>query len=185
MECPTSSHETCCYDSQTYSDLKNQTFDFDSICVDHVEAKGWKQGTCPLDLQTQLSQCGHRNFEAFNYTFNYESNPHEFPWACLLIGRDPSTNQTQLFGSCVIVPDNKNNDISQGTNRVITTPHILKLQPTEELIVRIMEFDRIETTEAQPYEDYTVCSFKMHDNFNGDDARLRGLTYISYCPFQF
>ena len=49
------------------------------------------------------------------------ASPGEFPWLCLLF-----TGTNRFLGGCAIVPDNKNNDISQGaTSRVITAQHKL------------------------------------------------------------
>jgi hypothetical protein len=51
----------------------------------------------------------------------------EFPWTCLVL-----TSTDDFIGGCAIIPPTTDNDISQGTTRVITVAHRLAaLQPKE------------------------------------------------------
>ena len=50
-----------------------------------------------------------------------ESSPEEFPWTCLVLDGD-----NNFVGTCAIIPENFNNDISRGTRKVITAVHKLE-----------------------------------------------------------
>jgi hypothetical protein len=50
-----------------------------------------------------------------------EGSPEEFPWSCLILD-----GKNNFVGSCAIIPERSDNDISQGTRKVITAAHKLK-----------------------------------------------------------
>ena len=49
-----------------------------------------------------------------------ESSPEEFPWTCLILDGDNG-----FVGTCAVVPETFDNDISKGTRKVITAAHKL------------------------------------------------------------
>ena len=49
-----------------------------------------------------------------------QASPEEFPWICMML-----TDQDRYLGSCAIIPESSDNDISKGTYRVITAAHRL------------------------------------------------------------
>ena len=53
--------------------------------------------------------------------FTAEAKPYEMPWTCLVLKAN-----NDFVGSCAIVPDNRENNIASGTDRVITAAHKLK-----------------------------------------------------------
>ena len=56
-----------------------------------------------------------------NFVFNLgQASPEEFPWICMML-----TDQDRYLGSCAIIPESSDNDISSGTYRVITAAHRL------------------------------------------------------------
>ena len=50
-----------------------------------------------------------------------ESSPGEFPWTCLILNQN-----NDFVGTCAIIPENFNNDITRGTSKVITAAHNIK-----------------------------------------------------------
>ncbi len=72
-------------------------------------------------------RCGQRAFTPITGGKPGEASPDEFPWTCLIL-----TGNNDFVGGCAIVPDSIQNDISQGTRRVITVAHKLaKLKKNE------------------------------------------------------
>jgi hypothetical protein len=72
-------------------------------------------------------RCGQRSFTPVAGSKPGEAYPDEFPWTCLIL-----TGNNDFVGGCAIVPDSIQNDISQGTRRVITVAHKLaKLKKNE------------------------------------------------------
>ena len=48
---------------------------------------------------------------------------------CLVLGEDPNKpapNWDKLVATCVIVPETFNNDVSYGTNKVLTVTHRIR-----------------------------------------------------------
>merc|ERR1712079_406635 len=84
------------------------------------------------------------------------------------------TDQNRFIGACAIVPDNRNNDVSRGTSRVITAAHKLNsLKGSESLKVRIIEYDASgfnQNTENSRHEEFLVRRFIKHPDF--DPKRL-------------
>ena len=58
--------------------------------------------------------CGRRTFEEFKVGKNV-ANPYEFPWTCTIIDENDD-----IAGLCAVVPENFDNDISEGTRKVLT-----------------------------------------------------------------
>ena len=57
-----------------------------------------------------------------------QASPGEFPWMCLVLGEDPekpTPNWDKIVSTCVIVPETFDNDVSYGTNKVLTVTHRL------------------------------------------------------------
>ena len=55
-----------------------------------------------------------------------QASPGEFPWMCLVLGEDPDgpkPNWDKIIATCVIVPETFDNDVSYGTNKVLTVTH--------------------------------------------------------------
>ena len=52
------------------------------------------------------------------------AKPYEFPWTCMVFSRarGEQEGEEEFVGSCVIVPNSQDNDMTNGTNRVIMTP---------------------------------------------------------------
>ena len=89
----------------------------------------WEQGcseTEPRGIRRGEKRCGERRFQEISGKEKGEANPGEFPWTCLVLNQD-----NDFIGSCAIVPDNRNNDVRSGTDRVVTAAH--KLSKIEKL----------------------------------------------------
>ena len=55
-----------------------------------------------------------------------QASPGEFPWMCLVLSEDPNKakpNWDKIIATCVIVPETFDNDVSYGTNKVVTATH--------------------------------------------------------------
>ena len=77
--------------------------------------------TQPRNIRQGEKRCGERRFREISGKQKGEANPGEFPWTCLVLNQD-----NDFIGSCAIVPDNRNNDVRDGTDRVVTAAHKLK-----------------------------------------------------------
>ena len=58
-----------------------------------------------------------------------QASPGEFPWMCLVLGVDPAKpkpNWDKIIAHCVIVPETFENDVSYGTNKVISITNRLR-----------------------------------------------------------
>ena len=58
--------------------------------------------------------CGQRNFKESNVAKDV-ANPYEFPWTCTIIDENDD-----IVGLCAIVPEKFDNDLSEGTRKVLT-----------------------------------------------------------------
>ena len=47
-----------------------------------------------------------------------QASPGEFPWTCLVLGKDELGGWDNVIATCVIVPEKFDNDVSYGTNKV-------------------------------------------------------------------
>ena len=81
---------------------------------------------------------------------------------CLVLGQDPDRalpNWDRIVATCVIVPETFDNDVSYGTNKVLTATHkINKVERPDKLKVRIIEFDRdgVKPEEGESHRDFVV-----------------------------
>ena len=58
--------------------------------------------------------CGQRKFKEYSLPKNV-ANPYEFPWTCTIVDE-----KEEIVGLCAIVPEKFDNDISEGTRKVLT-----------------------------------------------------------------
>jgi len=162
QQCP-QGYRRCCYDPQDTRVLNDL-----GLCVsaDRINQRvPWQQG-CRENIRNlggNRKQCGTRDFKPLFNLQKGQASPEEFPWSCIMLDGD-----NKFLGSCAIVPEQTDNDISRGTRRVITAAHKLKLQKSDELKVRIIEYDASDFTSAEKtrHEEYVVVSFKIHPRFN-------------------
>ena len=114
--CPLGTQE-CCYSSN--ANLKQ----FGSTCVPHGQQPfvPWNQGCNQSNSQHgNEKQCGRRSYTPIPNLEKGQASPEEFPWVCMML-----TDQDRFLGSCAIVPESSDNDISSGTYRVITAANKL------------------------------------------------------------
>merc|ERR1712004_246893 len=163
QQCP-QGYRQCCYDPQDTRALNQQ-----GTCLSPDQIKqapvNWQQG-CRENIRNfgNRDQCGQRSFKPLFNLEKGQASPEEFPWSCIMLDGD-----NKFLGSCAIVPERTDNDISSGTRRVITAAHKLKnLQQRDLLKVRIIEYDASDFTSAEKtkHEEFTVVSFKIHPRFN-------------------
>jgi len=163
QQCP-QGYRQCCYDPQDTRSLNEL-----GSCVSPDQIRespvSWQQG-CRENLRNfgNRKQCGQRSFKPLFNLEKGQASPEEFPWSCIMLDGD-----NKFLGSCAIVPERTDNDISSGTRRVITAAHKLKnLQQRDLLKVRIIEYDASDFTSAEKtkHEEFTVVSFKVHPRFN-------------------
>jgi len=115
---------SCCYESSfALNNVINQ-----SRCLvrkrPSTKKVFWDQKcreTEPFNIRQGEKRCGERRFREISGKQKGEANPGEFPWTCLVLNQD-----NDFIGSCAIVPDNRNNDVRGGTDRVVTAAHKLK-----------------------------------------------------------
>jgi len=158
--------ELCCYDGQ-----KVNTNSFGSTCrapTTQPPVSQWTQGCRARVPNVGGKKCGQRNFSPLFNLEKGQASPEEFPWICMML-----TDKDRFLGSCAIVPEETNNDITRGTRKVITAAHkLLALKKSEALKVRIIEYDGrgFEDTERNPHQDIIVTRVITHPDFN--DKRL-------------
>merc|ERR1711988_1177895 len=160
--CPSGTKE-CCYPSNININSfgsqcfptggnQNQFVPWDQGCLQRVPRNGGKQ-------------CGQRFFTPLQNLEKGQASPEEFPWICMML-----TDSDRFLGSCAIIPEDSDNDISRGTYRVITAAHKLSsLEQNEQLKIRIIEYDGSgynPQKERVPHEDFEVSRFIVHPNFN-------------------
>ena len=85
----------------------------------------WNQ-TCSEQIPyNQALRCGDRRYKDLRYrgyrTEKGQASPGEFPWVCMVL-----LQSNDYVGACAIIPDNKFNDVIDGTDRVIMAAHKLK-----------------------------------------------------------
>jgi len=157
----------CCYSSQEDLDQIQ-----DQCKPIGQEGEPWEQKCSDPNVKGGTAtglQCGERFPVEAEGLGRLQSQPYEFPWTCLVFGGIPG--KEKFLGSCAIIPNNKNNDISQGTDRVITATHKLKsLKGPDRLKVRIAEYDkgsnRLENLETVQFKEFTVQKKRNHPKHN-------------------
>jgi len=165
--CP-SGFRQCCYQFQDELELFGSDCQLTNQQINQQQ-QFWKQGCQETFRNTVQKQCGQRSFQPLQNLEKGQASPDEFPWNCLML-----TDQNRFIGACAIVPDNRNNDVSRGTSRVITAAHKLSsLKGSEGLKVRIIEYDASgfnQQTENSRHEEFLVRRFIKHPKF--DSKRL-------------
>jgi len=162
--CP-SGTRSCCYSTPS------QLSSVGSFCQSYPGGSNpnvpWNQGCTDTNVVSGVyrgDQCGERFPRNDVPTDKAEAKPYEFPWTCLVLKAN-----NDFVGTCAIVPDNRNNDISRGTDRVITAAHKLKaVQGGDELKVRVIEYDASGESprESEIHREFTVDTIRVHDNYN-------------------
>lgn len=124
--------------------------------------------TEPRNIRQGEKRCGERRFREISGKQKGEANPGEFPWTCLVLNQD-----NDFIGSCAIVPDNRNNDVRGGTDRVVTAAHKLKkIKKLDEVKIRVIEYDAsgFKGPENTRHKEYVVAEIITHPKF--DSVRL-------------
>lgn len=96
-------------------------------------SSGGQRGNCGFEPR---SQCGTRTPDFSVPARGAQSRPNEYPWSCLVLKKN-----NDFVGSCAVVPDNRNNDVNRGVDRVITAAHKLNGLDGTELKIRFQEYD--------------------------------------------
>jgi len=162
---------SCCYNSNT--ELNNAISQSRCITRQRPAVKNvfWDQkcsDTQPRNIRQGEKRCGERRFSEISGKQKGEANPGEFPWTCLVLNQD-----NDFIGSCAIVPDNRNNDVRGGTDRVITAAHKLKkIKKLDEVKIRIIEYDAsgFKGPENTKHKEYVIAEIVTHPLF--DKVRL-------------
>jgi len=162
---------SCCYSSNT--ELNNAISQSRCITRQRPAVKNvfWDQkcsDTQPRNIRQGEKRCGERRFSEISGKQKGEANPGEFPWTCLVLNQD-----NDFIGSCAIVPDNRNNDVRGGTDRVITAAHKLKkIKKLDEVKIRIIEYDAsgFKGPENTKHKEYVIAEIVTHPLF--DKVRL-------------
>jgi len=161
--------QRCCYRSRSArNQVRNQC-----RALDGGNDEVWRQGCTDRAVRGGTPrglQCGERFpvQDSPRPLTQGQAKPYEFPWTCLVLN-----GKNDFLGSCAIIPDNLNNDISRGTDRVITAAHKLKSVGANDLIkVRIIEYDAsgFNNPETESHREFTVTKFRNHPQYN--DKRL-------------
>jgi len=165
--CPRNTR-SCCY--ATRSELSS----VDSFCraypgqTNEIWRQPCNEGRYVTNGPYTGNQCGER-FPRDVATEGAEAKPYEMPWTCLVLKAN-----NDFVGSCAIVPDNRENNIASGTDRVITAAHKLKnVQGPDLLKVRIIEYDASgfqQGVESEQHREFTVSTIRVHPNY--DPKRL-------------
>jgi len=155
--CPVG-YKSCCYDASV--DVSGFARNGCNVPqTNNLEL--WQQvGNENLGLPTPEGKfCGERNFNDANLPHG-EAAVGEFPWTCLLLNQN-----NDFIGTCVVIPDNSNNDNRRATRKVLTAAHKLKsLEERDLLKVRVGEYDAsgFNAPEAFRHEEYTVTRILKH-----------------------
>lgn len=125
----------------------------------------WTQGCFGNSpRQSGGKRCGERSFSHLNQLGQGEASPQEFPWACMLLD-----GENRFIGTCAIVPEKFDNDISRGTTKVVTAAHKLDaIGQFDQLKVRVNEYDAndfISPPEISRHEEYTVVKITVHPEY--------------------
>jgi len=139
------------------SESAGPTTDSPDYEYDYGELTGRTQ---TLDLlgsgADNVPKCGERHFTPLPNSQRNQASPGEFPWMCLVLGPDesgPKGNWDRIIAHCVIVPETFDNDVSYGTNKVLTVSN--RLKDLKEVRVRIVSYDRSKNSQDS-YKDIVV-----------------------------
>jgi len=114
--CPGSDAKACCYTDKEIDLLGDK-------CIPppppRLSQEPWDQScTSPggndNPFGEQKKTCGQRTFQEFNVAKGV-AHPYEFPWTCTIIDEND-----KIVGLCAVVPEKFDNDISEGTRKVLT-----------------------------------------------------------------
>jgi len=158
--CPVG-YKSCCYDSSVdVSNFARNGCLAPTTNTNSLEA--WQQiGNENFGLPTPEGKlCGERSFTLGTGLQHGEASVGEFPWTCLLLNQN-----NDFIGSCVVIPDNSNNDNSRATRKILTAAHKLKaLEERDLLKVRVGEYDAsgFNAPESFKHEEYTVTRILKH-----------------------
>lgn len=112
--CPRGTQK-CCYSSNTNINS------FGSSCqpLGQKPFTPWNQGCNQRNSNSgNRKQCGTRSYQPIpNLGDCALASPEEFPWVCMML-----TDSDRFLGSCAVVPESSDNDITSGTYRVICCP---------------------------------------------------------------
>jgi len=152
--CPIGQRQ-CCYTDARYSCPGSSEFN------NGGSSNVWRQG-CQESQGFGNNQCGLRSYSGSSSGVQHgESSPGEFPWTCLILNQN-----NDFVGTCAIIPENFNNDITRGTSKVITAAHNIK--STNGLKVRVGEYDAsaFKSPERYQHEEYRVNRVIFHPQFD-------------------
>jgi len=159
QRCPAGT-QRCCYRSRSaLSQVRNQ-------CRSIGNEEQWGQFCSDPNVRDTTAdgfQCGERFPVETSGLRKGQAKPYEFPWTCLVLN-----GNNDFLGTCAIIPNNRNNDISRGTDRVITAAHKLSsVQANDEIKVRIIEYDAsgFNNPETESHQEFTVTKFRVHPQF--------------------
>lgn len=165
--CPSRTRQ-CCYSTRVSRDqVRNRCTPINNNGGGSSSGERWEQGCSDRRVRRgrpQGDQCGER----FPITPQKplgrgQAKPYEFPWTCLVL-----KGNNDFLGTCAIIPNNFNNDISRGTDRVITAAHKLKNVGRNDLIkVRIIEYDAsgFNNPETESHQEFVVKAFRNHPQY--------------------
>jgi len=127
-----------------------------------------------------VPKCGQRNFKPLPNRGKNQASPGEFPWMCLVLSEDPAKpkpNWDKIIAHCVIVPETFDNDVSYGTNKVITVTNRLSgISDPDKVKVRIVSFDRSKNSQEN-FQDFLVVNMR-NKNPNLIRVGKEDLTFI-------
>jgi len=113
---------------------------------------------------TQEKRCGTREFEEVVLPEN-QAIMGEFPWACSVF-TDEGARDGKYLGGCTIIPNERDNDITKPTYRVITAAHKLDgVGANAKLKVRVRFTDN---RNAAFEDDHLVTQFISHPEYISD-----------------
>lgn len=156
--CPPN-YQKCCYETE---EMRNQVvLSTVSECrvpvVSTEPVPEWNQPCSETDLPGK--QCGERpDFETIpNLPFGMAS-PEEFPWICIILDRS-----NNLVGSCVIIPLNSGNDISQGSEIVLTVAHKAIEYVRRPRLLKVRVRDNYLCKDKKAPEKYNYIEFDIQE----------------------
>merc|ERR1712130_731565 len=164
----------CCYDDQPQDpDYDFSVFQRHPSCsqpsisssssASHTSGR-WVQG-CSETSVYGSQQCGSRNYRGpVRGLSEGDASPGEFPWTCLILNQN-----NDFLGSCALVPQYFNNDLGQGTRKILTAAHNLKkIGPNDRVKVRVGEYDvaGFNPPEVRSHIEYTVEKIVRHPQFD-------------------